>query len=190
MLDGGPRRSPFVCTASRDAGGWPSGAVPCLPPQVAQQNAPRVRRVKLSFLHWNRLSRSSSLKVALTPSFLGGVPLFQAPWQKPGPGVDEHPSRVAVGGGRPQAQLHRLDAKGSQQSGRLQQCAKFIRGETGIADDAAHRVSVDRIVPRNRQDAGTVSHDDVLSLPEHPEPSLLENSNSCLVVDARTRRHV
>ena len=109
--------------------------------------------------------------------------------QIPGPGVGKHPSRVPVGRRRPKTQLHRLDAKGSQQSGRLQQ-STFTRGETGIADDAAHRVGVDRSVPRNSQDAGTVSHDDGLSLPEHLEPSLLENSNSCLVVDARTRRHV
>ena len=55
---------------------------------------------------------------------------------------------------------------------RLEQRAKLISGETGIADEATHRVGVHRIVPRNGQDAGTVGHDDVLSLAEHPKPSL------------------
>ena len=51
----------------------------------------------------------------LHPVVLGGVPLFQATGQIPGPGVGEHPSRVAVGRRRPDAQLHRLDATRPQQ---------------------------------------------------------------------------
>ena len=72
----------------------------------------------------------------------------------------------------------------------LEQRAKLISGEASISDDATHRVRVHRIVSRNGQDAGTVSHDDVLSLAEDSEPSLLEGSNRGLVVDARDLRHV
>ena len=95
----------------------PPRSVPCTPPHVEHQNAPRVRRVELSFLHWNRSSRGSPLCVTFIPIALGGVPLFHVPGQITGPRVGEHSYRVAVGRCLPEAQLHWMDAEGPQHPG-------------------------------------------------------------------------
>jgi hypothetical protein len=53
----------------------------------------------------------------------------------------------------------------------LQQCAELFDGEAGVADDTAHGDRVHGIMPRDRQNARTISHHDVLSLPQNDKPT-------------------
>ena len=55
----------------------------------------------------------------------------------------------------------------------LQQRAKFVFTEPGVADDAAHGERVHWIVSGNRDNPDTVGHDDVLALPGDPKARLL-----------------
>jgi hypothetical protein len=52
------------------------------------------------------------------------------------------------------------------------------------ADDAAHRVGIDRIRTRNRQMPLTVRQDDVFALTNDPEANLLKRPNGFQVRDA------
>lgn len=70
----------------------------------------------------------------------------------------------------------------------LQQVAKLLGGESGVADDPTERESIDGVVPRNRQDARAVRHDNVLALTDDHEPSLLQGAHGIEVIDARDLR--
>jgi hypothetical protein len=70
-----------------------------------------------------------------------------------------------------------------------QQRLELLNGETGVAHDSAHRERVDRIVARNRDDPGTVSHDDVLALACDLKASLFERFHGRKVVDTWYPRH-
>jgi len=65
----------------------------------------------------------------------------------------------------------------------LQQLLERLDGEPGVPDDPAHGVGVHGVRPRDREDPSTVSHHDVLPLPGHPEPALLQdpNASKCLI---------
>jgi len=67
----------------------------------------------------------------------------------------------------------------------LQQRAKFVFAEPGVADDAAHGERVHRVVSGNRDDPDIVGHDDVLALPGDPKARLLQSAYGVLMVDAR-----
>ena len=72
----------------------------------------------------------------------------------------------------------------------LQQHAKFVFTEPGVADDAAHGERVHRVVSGNRDDPDIVGHDDVLALPGDPKARLLQSAYGVLMVDARYSRRV
>jgi len=55
----------------------------------------------------------------------------------------------------------------------LQERAEVFVTESGIADDAAHRECVDRILPGNGDDPNIVGHHDVLALPGDPKARFL-----------------
>ncbi len=71
----------------------------------------------------------------------------------------------------------------------LQELAKLLYGKSSVSHNPAHRMSVDRIVPRNGHDPDTVGHEDVFPLPEDPETSLLQCPHSILMIDAGDLRH-
>ena len=71
----------------------------------------------------------------------------------------------------------------------LEQLAKLLNGQAGVAHDPAERVRVDRVVTRDGQDACAVRHDDVLALADDLEPRLLESSHGIEVVDAGDPGH-
>ena len=54
---------------------------------------------------------------------------------------------------------------------------ELLDRQTGVADKSRHRVGVDRVVPRDRNDADPVGHDDVLALTDDAEPGRLEGAN-------------
>ncbi len=66
---------------------------------------------------------------------------------------------------------------------------KLLDGQTGIADETCHGVGIDRVVPRDREHADPVGHDDILALTNYVETGFLEGSNCVEMVDARELRH-
>jgi len=68
---------------------------------------------------------------------------------------------------------------------RLQQLAKLLNSEPGVADDTAEGESVDGVVARDSQDAPAVRHNDVLALTHDRETRLLESTHCIEMVDAR-----
>jgi len=71
----------------------------------------------------------------------------------------------------------------------LQQLAKRLHRQPRIPYNAAHRVRVDGILPRDRQDAHAVGHHDVLPLPHNSESRLLKCPHRVQMIDARDLRH-
>ncbi len=70
----------------------------------------------------------------------------------------------------------------------LQEITKLFGRESGVAHDPTERESVDGVVPRNRQDARAVRHDDVLALTDDGKPGFLQGAYGIEVVDARDLR--
>jgi hypothetical protein len=58
----------------------------------------------------------------------------------------------------------------------LEQFAKLLDGESGVANDAAHGEGIDRVVTRNGKNALSIRHDDVFSLPQNAKSSLLQSA--------------
>jgi hypothetical protein len=69
------------------------------------------------------------------------------------------------------------------------QVAELLRRETSIADDAAHRERVHRVVPWDSHDPPSIRHHDMLALPGDPEPNLFECPDGPKVRDSRYLRH-
>ncbi len=67
---------------------------------------------------------------------------------------------------------------------------ELFDGQPGIASNTAHRESVDRVVPRNRQDANTVGHNDMFALAHDMEASFFERAHRFEMINARNFRHV
>ena len=67
---------------------------------------------------------------------------------------------------------------------RSQKFTKLLHGQAGVTRNAAHRERVDWVVARNRHDALTVAHDDVLALTHDSESGLLECAHGVEVIDA------
>ena len=70
-----------------------------------------------------------------------------------------------------------------------QQRLELLHGEAGVAYDSTHRERVDRIVARDRNNPGAVSHDDVFALPSDSKSGLLKRFHRCKMVDAGNPRH-
>ena len=66
----------------------------------------------------------------------------------------------------------------------LQELAKLLDREAGVANNTAHRVFVDRIVARHRDDSSAVSHHNVFALGGNGETGLLKSSNRSKMIDA------
>ncbi len=58
----------------------------------------------------------------------------------------------------------------------LEELAEFLNAQSGIADNAAHRVRIDRIVARDREDARSIRHNNVRTLAENPKTSFFQCS--------------
>ena len=71
----------------------------------------------------------------------------------------------------------------------LQQRAKFVFTEPGVAGDAAHGEGIHGVVPGNGEDPDTVRHDDVLALSDDLKACLLQPTYGVLMVDARDSGH-
>lgn len=70
-----------------------------------------------------------------------------------------------------------------------EEAPKLLDRQTRIANQTRHGVWIDRIVPRDRENAHPVGHDDVLSLTNDTESSFLKGANRVEMTDARTLRH-
>ena len=66
-----------------------------------------------------------------------------------------------------------------------QEVPELVGRQTGVTDETSHCVGIDRVVPRDREDADAIGHDDVLALTDDAEPGLLEGANRIKMVDAR-----
>ena len=73
---------------------------------------------------------------------------------------------------------------------RPKQIVELLRGETSIANDAAHRKRIHGGMPPDGHDAPAVRHHDVLALPDYPKPSLFECPDGPKVKDARYLRYL
>ena len=71
----------------------------------------------------------------------------------------------------------------------LQETTELLCGDSYVALDPPEREGVDRVVPRNRQDARAVRHDHELALTDDGEPGLLQSAHGIEVIDARNTRH-
>lgn len=71
----------------------------------------------------------------------------------------------------------------------LQECAESLDRQPGVANDAAHRDGVDRIVARDGDDAHAIAHDDMLTLAQNGEPGLLQRPDGIQMVDAGELGH-
>jgi hypothetical protein len=67
----------------------------------------------------------------------------------------------------------------------LQKVAKLLDGKASVANDAAEREGVDRVMSWDGEDAHAVRHDDVLTLTDNGKPGLLESTHSIEVIDTR-----
>jgi hypothetical protein len=66
-----------------------------------------------------------------------------------------------------------------------EQLAKLLDRKASVANDAAHRDGVDRVVARNGQDARTIAHYDMLPLAKDRKSGLFERSYCVKMIDAR-----
>lgn len=69
----------------------------------------------------------------------------------------------------------------------LQEFTKLLNGESGVTHDPTEREGDGGVVPRNRQDARAVRHDDVLALAGDRKSGLLQRTRRVKVVDAGNR---
>lgn len=70
-----------------------------------------------------------------------------------------------------------------------QEPAKFLFCETGISNNTAHRDGIDWIASRNGENATSIRHDDVLSLPHNPKARLLQSPYSPEMWHSRDLAH-
>jgi len=70
----------------------------------------------------------------------------------------------------------------------LQQITELLDRQTRIASDAAHRECIDRVVPRDCNDARSIAHDNMLSLTRDMKAGFLESAHSVKVIDTRETR--
>ncbi len=67
---------------------------------------------------------------------------------------------------------------------------ELIDRQARVANDATHRLGIDRIVPWNRHESNTIAHDRVLGTGTHDaETGLLQRPDGLQVVDARQLGH-
>jgi hypothetical protein len=71
----------------------------------------------------------------------------------------------------------------------LQRLPKLLGAQAGIPHNAAHGMSVDGIMPGNRDDAHAVGHDDVLPLPRDSKSGPFQRLDGAQVRDARDLSH-
>lgn len=71
----------------------------------------------------------------------------------------------------------------------LQEPAEFFRRKPGITYNTTHGKRINRIVPGNGQNSGTVGHYDVPALSHDREACLLECSDCQKVVDTGNLSH-
>jgi len=69
------------------------------------------------------------------------------------------------------------------------QRSELLNGEARVVDDSTHRECVDRIVARDSDNSGAVSHDDVFALASDSKASLFERFHGCKMVNAGYPRH-
>ena len=67
----------------------------------------------------------------------------------------------------------------------LKQLAKLFDGEASVAGDTAQGECVDWIVTRDREDARSVGHNDVLALADHRKSGFFESADGIEMIDAR-----
>ena len=60
----------------------------------------------------------------------------------------------------------------------LKEIIELFGCQTSIVNDAAHRISINRIVARNCEYPPAIAHDHVLTLIHDSETSLLQRTNS------------
>ena len=74
----------------------------------------------------------------------------------------------------------------------LQEFAKLVDRQAGVANDAAHCMGIYGVVARHRKDSGTldISHDDMFGLTGDPKAGFLKGAHSIQVVDTRKLGHV
>jgi hypothetical protein len=65
----------------------------------------------------------------------------------------------------------------------LQEFTKLLGGKARIANDTTESKGIDRVVPRDGEDAGAVRHNDVLPLANDRKASLLEGTHGIEVID-------
>jgi lipoic acid synthetase len=68
-----------------------------------------------------------------------------------------------------------IDSRGIGCS-RSEQFSELLDGESGVADNAAHREGIHRVVARNGKNALTVSHHDMFALAQNTETRLLQSA--------------
>jgi hypothetical protein len=71
---------------------------------------------------------------------------------------------------------------------RSESCPELLDGQTGGTHDPRHREGVHGVVARDGQDALTVGHHDVPSLPRDPEAGSLQRAHGVQVIDAGQSR--
>jgi hypothetical protein len=71
----------------------------------------------------------------------------------------------------------------------LQESAELLRRESGVVYDSRHRISVHRIVTRNRHKGSILLHHNVLALTHNSEPRLLQSPDGSLVRNAGDPTH-
>jgi hypothetical protein len=84
---------------------------------------------------------------------------------------------------------------GSEVSGQTlrfnsQKRLELLDRQSRIADDAAHRERVHRIMSRERHDAQAISHDDVLPLTSNVKACPFQRTHGSAMADACELRHV
>src|SRR5664280_2039125 len=72
---------------------------------------------------------------------------------------------------------------------RSEQFSELLDGESGVADNAAHREGIHRVVARNGKNALAIRHDDVSTLPQNAESNLLQSTNSLKVGNSGNFAH-
>ena len=70
-----------------------------------------------------------------------------------------------------------------------EQLAKLFNGQPSIPHDSSHRDSIDRIVPRNGENAYPIGHHSMFPLPDNTKACLLQRPDGSLMIDSRQLRH-
>ena len=66
---------------------------------------------------------------------------------------------------------------------------ELFHAKAGVASNAAHRESVYGILARNRHNTNSIRHDDVFTLTQNAEASLLQSPHGIEMIDAGNLRH-